>query len=381
MTMDIVMPRLSDTMESGVVGSWLRNEGDFVNKGDPIVEIETEKATTELLAECEGFLSVLTEEGGSVATGGLIGRIVASSADLRKRQSAAESPGSRRPRATPLARKLAAQAGIDLLTIGSGSGPEGRIHRIDIERLLTATTPTPLGRPSADSEDQVVEPSRVQALIAKRMTEAKQQVPHYYLTSVATMTEALALKRVAAALRPRVRLSVTDIALFACARALAEHPSVNASWVDGRIVRRQAVNVGFAVALDGDELVVPVIPGADGLSLPQLAATRRHLVTRARARKLQPSELEGGTFTLSSLGRYRVTEFHAIINPPESGILAVGQIEDRLVVIDGQAVIQPQMTISLSADHRVYSGVAAAAFISTILQFLEHPALGLLDGS
>jgi pyruvate dehydrogenase E2 component (dihydrolipoamide acetyltransferase) len=380
-TTDIVMPRLSDTMESGVVGTWLRNEGDFVNKGDPIVEIETEKATTELLAECEGFLSVLAEEGGSVATGGLIGRIVASSDDVRKRESAAESPGSSRPRATPLARKLAAQAGIDLLTIGSGSGPEGRIHRIDIERLLTASTPTPLRPPYVDSEDRVVEPSRVQALIAKRMTQAKQQVPHYYLTSVATMTEALSLKRVAAALRPPVRLSVSDITLFACARALAEHPSVNASWVDGRIVRRQAVNVGFAVALDGDELVVPVITGADGLSLAQLAATRRDLVTRARARKLKPSELEDGTFTLSSLGSYRVTEFHAIINPPESGILAVGQIEDRLVVVDGQAVIQPQMTISLSADHRVYSGAAAAAFISTILQFLEHPALGLLDGS
>jgi pyruvate dehydrogenase E2 component (dihydrolipoamide acetyltransferase) len=402
MSLDILMPRLSDTMETGIIGRWLRSDGDFVNEGEPIVEIETDKTTTELLADHEGFLCLLAEEGGSIPTGGLLARIVSSPDEDRPQKPGSPPPKAappqpttqrslprpdadtqqvsrRGPRATPVARKLARQAGVELSLIASGSGPEGRIHRIDVERQL-ASRPTTVPPPSSEADrDQVVEPSRVQALIAQRMTQSKQQVPHYYLTTTAEMSEALELKRAATELRSEIRLSVIDIVLFGCARALATHPSVNASWIDNKIVLRAAINIGLAVALDAGELVVPVIRDASNMSLLELASARRDLTERAREGKLHAREIEGATFTISNLGTYGVTEFHAIVNPPESGILAVGRIEDRVVVHAGQALIRPNMTLSLSADHRVYSGATAAEFISSIRSYVEHPALALLS--
>lgn len=388
-------------MESGIVGRWLRNDGDYIREGEPLVEVETEKATTELVAERAGFLTILAADGDSVATGGVLGQIGAEVAETApdrgqsagkaetRRDSHAAPPTAvgdpvagvaapRRTRATPVARKLAALAGIDLAGLGPGSGPEGRIHRVDVEHLLGARAagalPTGSARP-----DQIVEPTRIQSIVARRMTESKQQVPHYYLTTMADMTEAIALKRAAAERDAGVELSITDIVLLACARSLAAHPSVNAAWVDDRIVRRGAVNVGVAVAIGEGELVVPVIRNADGMTLLELAQTRRDLTRRAQERKLGPSDLEGGTFTISNLGLYGVVEFHAIINPPESGILALGQVREDVVVHNGQVSIRPRMVLSLSADHRVYSGVTAAEFADSLRRFVEHPSLALLD--
>ena len=386
-------------MESGIVGRWLRNDGDYVREGEPLVEVETEKATTELVAERAGFLTILAADGDSVATGGVLGQIgaevaeaapdrgqSAGNADTRLDSQApptavgdpvADVAAPRRTRATPAARKLAALAGIDLAGLGPGSGPEGRIHRVDVEHLLgsrDAGLPAGSARP-----DQVVEPTRIQSIVARRMTESKQQVPHYYLTTVADMTEAIALKRAAAERDAGVELSITDIVLLACARSLAAHPSVNAAWVDDRIVRRGAVNVGVAVAIGEGELVVPVIRNADRMTLLELAQTRRDLTRRAQERKLGPSDLEGGTFTISNLGPYGVVEFHAIINPPESGILALGRVREDVVVHNGQASIRPRMVLSLSADHRVYSGVTAAEFADSLRRIVEHPSLALLD--
>lgn len=404
MSLDILMPRLSDTMESGIVGRWLCNDGDHVREGEPLVEIETDKTTTELVADREGFLNILATDGDSVGTGGVIGQILASAdeaASLRPRSAPAATDSSqteseppptvpehdhnpstalRKPRATPMARKLASTAGIDLAAIGRGSGPDGRIHRIDVERHSTtsATPNPPLTTASEPSRDDVLEPTRVQAIVAKRMTESKQQVPHYYVTTVADMTEAIALKEAAAEPGTDLKLSVTDFVLLACARALAAHPSVNASWVDNRIVRRGAVNLGLAVALDAGELVVPVIHSAAGMTMLALAEARRDLTKRAQERKLGASEVTGGTFTISNLGTYGIVEFHAIINPPESGILALGQIQEEVVVHNGQPSIRPRMTLSLSADHRVYSGATAAEFLYSLRRFVEHPALALL---
>src|SRR5581483_1607793 len=183
----------------------------------------------------------------------------------------------------------------------------------------------------------------------------------------------------ATALEPERRPSVTDIVIFACARALRAHPRVNASWNGGEIIRRAAVNIGVAVALDDDELVAPVIPHADRLRLPELASARRSLTERARQGKLVPRDLVDATFTISNLGPYGVTEFHAIVNQPESGILAMGRIEEQVVVRDGLVAVRPRITLSLSADHRVYSGAAAAEFLSSIRDFLEHPGLTLLE--
>jgi pyruvate dehydrogenase E2 component (dihydrolipoamide acetyltransferase) len=399
------MPRLSDTMASGVVGRWLRNHGDYVEGGDPLVEIETDKTTMELVADGAGFLSILTADGDSVETGGVLGRITASPAEpgdsevpspqpgpsqaakvpnssvLEDNTAAALSRQPRTPRATPVARKLAAQAGVDLSVIGPGIGPDGRIQRVDVERVLATRTASPIERSTASepSRDQVLEPTRIQAIVAQRMTESKQQVPHYYVTTVADMTEAIELKRLAAELETELRLSVIDIVLYACARALAAHPAVNASWVDDRVLRRGAVNLGMAIALDEAELVVPVVHDAANLTLLELAKTRRDLTKRAQERKLVPSEVTGGTFTISNLGTFGVVEFYAIINPPESGILALGEIQEEVVVHQGQPAVRPRMTLSLSSDHRVYSGATAAKFLQTLRLHVEHPAVALLD--
>jgi pyruvate dehydrogenase E2 component (dihydrolipoamide acetyltransferase) len=387
LTTDILMPRLSDTMESGIVGRWLRSHGEFVKKDDPIVEIETDKVTTELVAASDGYLAVLVAEGHDVPAGGVVARIVPGPDELDRAgatdgNGAAERSGdpttTDRTRATPVARKLAREANIDLGLVGRGSGPDGRIHRIDIERFLAAQ-PIAAPEPAQARDDSTITPTRVQRLVAERTTRSKHEVPHYYVTTVADASEALELKRRASSLAPERQPSVTDFVAFACARALRAHPRVNASWSDGQIIRRGDVNIGIAVALEDDELVVPVIPGAHRLSLPDLANRRRELTQRAREGKLVPDDLAGATFTISNLGTYGVTEFHAIVNQPESGILAIGRVEEQVVVHNGQMAIRPRLSLSLSADHRVYSGAAAASFLSSIRDYLEHPGLTLLE--
>ena len=400
MSADVVMPRLSDSMETGIIGRWLRADGDSVAPGEALVEIETDKTSMELIAEQEGILCVIAAEGAEIAPGGVVARILepGETSDtepplvVRPEISSAGSPTDtnherqvlrqkteRRPRATPVARKLARQLGIDLAEITRGSGPEGRIQRIDVERAAIGQSVGGVSVREARMTDRRVEPSRTQRLIARRMTESQQQVPHYYLTAEVDASEAVELKRAATGSSRGLRLSIIDVVLYACARALALHPSVNASWVDDGIVLRGSVNLGLAVALEGGELVVPVIRDAGDMTLRELSRKRRELTEQASSHTLQLRDLEDGTFTVSNLGTYGVSEFHAIINPPESGIMAVGAIEDKVVPHAGAVAVRPKMTLSLSADHRVYSGATAAEFMATVRLLIEHPAVNLLE--
>ena len=348
MSVEVVMPRLSDSMESGVVGRWLRADGESVTKGDPLVEVETDKSTVELEAEIGGVLVIRVLEGESVPPGAAIAEIVPAGEE-RSATTAARVP------ATPVARRLATAAGLSLAGLAPGSGPEGRIHRVDVERALGV-------RDESDA-DEVTVPGTVQRITAERLTAAKREIPHYYLTIEVDATAALAQ-----AVKP---IGLTEVITFCAARALRELPEVNASWSEGMIIRRAHVNVGIAVSLDDGSLLVPVIRDADRKTLRQLSDEFRELVARARARELRPEEMSGGTFTITNLGMFGVTHFQAIINPPESGILAVGGITQRPVVRDGALDEVPTLSLSLSADHRVYAGVAAARFLGEVKSRLE----------
>jgi pyruvate dehydrogenase E2 component (dihydrolipoamide acetyltransferase) len=299
--------------------------------------------------------------------------------------------GSGTLRASPVARRLADEAGIDLRVLaGKGSGPEGRIVRIDVERLMNKVAPAPAGlaqpapaaqasRPAPPQDAEVVEPSTMLKVIARRMAEAKAPVPHFYLESEADMGRLLGFrKELNAALEGEgVKVSVTDLIVRACALALKANPQAHRSWVDGKLHYHRQANIGVAVALD-DGLIVPVIHGADGLGPREIARTSGDLVERARAGRLKADEISGGTFTVSNLGMFRITRFAAIINPPEPAILAVGATQERPVVRDGEIVARPMMNLVLSCDHRATSGADGARLLDAIRQHLEEPLRLLL---
>jgi len=391
---EVVMPRLSDTMSEGIVGRWHKGEGDAVTKGEPIAEIETDKVTVELEAPADGtLLRMFVTEGGAIAPGGVVAVIGPEGAAVAEFETeltpampepklapppqlvdaAPVSPtaGQARIRATPLARRLAAQAGLDLSSIGHGSGSEGRILRQDVERKRDST----LG--SVPTEESVILPTRLHMTIARRMTAAKQDVPHYYLDATADVTRLLELRSDARDQESPLDVPVTAYVMRAVALALREFPRVNSSWVDETIVLRRSVNVGLAVAVADDGLVVPVIKDADLKGVAELAAASAELVVKARDGNLTAEDMSGGSFTISNLGMFGVDVFHAIINPPESGILAVGGIRGVATFQEDSIVRREVMQLSLSADHRVYSGVTAAAFLTAIRSRLEQP-LGLL---
>jgi pyruvate dehydrogenase E2 component (dihydrolipoamide acetyltransferase) len=403
---EILMPRLSDTMIEGTVVRWLKQPGDRVNKGEALVEVETEKVTMEIEAEAEGVLEKVLIEEGVVPVGAVLG-VVGSSvgADNGARTAvepsavvavAAEGVGGTprvavpglpvvQPlaytRATPIARALARQAGIDLKALGEGTGPGGRILKADVEEWLSRESSRATVRDEGRGlRRDAREPTRMQRTIARRMTEAKQQIPHYYVDTEIDMDALLGLRAQLAALEPSPpRTSINDFVVRACALALREVPAVAASWVDDRLVRSPLVDVGVAITVDDDEgLLVGVIRDADRKSIVEIAAESRLLTERARAGKITPAELEGGTFTVSNLGMFGVHHFHAIINPPESGILAVGAVVERPVVRDGAIVTRNVMTVSLSADHRVYTGATAARFLQAVRGLLEQPLRLLL---
>jgi pyruvate dehydrogenase E2 component (dihydrolipoyllysine-residue acetyltransferase) len=374
------MPRLSDTMEEGLVGRWLKEPGDSVRRGDEIVEIETDKVTTVLQAESDGvLLEALYAQGETAATGSVLA-VVASGADA---EGPVVSPGERPPEAervpaTPLARKVAAEAGVDLRAIVKGSGPDGRILRHDVERAAPRRGVGSAPVRPADA-DVVRKPSRAQQVIARRMADAKREIPHYYLTAEVDMTHAQQLRAAAALLAKPMKLTVTDLVVRAAALALRDVPEVNASWANDAIVQRGAVNIGVAVALDSGELLVPVVRHADRKPLNELSREIRAFAERARDGRLELDDLQGGTFTVSSLGMFGIEEFHAIVNPPESGILAVGAITKQLVLVDGVVAEREVMRISLSADHRVYAGATAALFVRAVRSRLEQPMAQWLE--
>ncbi len=413
---ELVMPRLSDTMERGTIARWIKHEGDAFTNGDVLVEIETDKALMELSAYDDGvILKILVPDGGEAELGapiaitGAAGETVPSEmlqAAPVPIETAAPEVTSEQPvaapdaapvtaktevRASPIARKLASENGIDLRVLaGKGSGPDGRIVKVDVERLLGKLapdgTPAPVAAaagptvaapkhvPSAMAgEVRIEQPSAMLKAIAQRMGESNGPVPHFYVESQIDMEKALQLrKELNDALE--VKVSVTDMIVRASALALLDHPEVHRSWVAEGLAYHAHANIGIAVALD-EGLIVPVIRHADQKTLVEIATESQDLATRARAGRLLQAEIEGGTFTVSNLGMMGVTRFLAIINPPEPAILAVGATVETPVVRDGAVVVRPIMTVTLSCDHRATSGAGGAALLQSFKRRLEQPVL------
>ncbi len=394
---DITMPRLSDTMEDGVIVTWLKNVGDRVERGDILAEIETDKATMELEAYDEGILErVLAGAGERVTVGVLIAVIgdgsgVATDSagpvapDAASPDSSLPAPsvpghntagGSRRPKASPLARKVAADIGVDLNSV-TGSGPGGRILRKDVESACkTSRTDrtSAIQRPVEGDIDEVAL-TTLQRVAAKRLTESKQNAPHFYLTAAADVTELLAFREalndtLVSDERPKV--SVNDFLLRAVAVALRDNPGVNVSFGVDALRHHRRVHIGVAVAVDAG-LLVPVVRDADRKTVSQIAAETKEMAARGRIGRLRADEISGGTFTVTNLGMYGIEQFAAVINPPEAAILAIGAVTEELRLLDGDVVARQILRITLSADHRAIDGSTGAVFLRDLTSLLENP--------
>lgn len=401
------MEALSPTMEEGQVVRWLKSEGDEVSSGEILAEIETDKATMELVARGDGLLrTILVGAGGTAAVGTVIGVIAGAEEDIADLipadgDGSTEPPdtppppdGGRPPvpatvvdepppvpgeriKASPLARRLAEEKGLRLEAI-AGSGPGGRIVKRDVveaaERRITAV-PEPL-LPDAGFED--VPLTQMRKTIAKRLVESIGPVPHFFLTVDVDMSRTIdARHRVNARLEKEgVRISINDIVLKAVAVALRRHPECNAHWGGDHVRRFNRVHLGVAVAID-DGLITPVVTDADRKGLSQIAREIRELASRAREKRLKPNEYTGATFSVSNLGMFGIHEFTGVINPPEAGILAVGAVADRPVAVDGAVRVRPQMKMTMSCDHRVIDGAQGARFLATLRGILEEPLLAL----
>ena len=411
---DILMPRLSDTMEEGVISRWNVKVGDEVTKGDILGEIETDKATMDFEAYDSGVVSsLLVEEGATVAIGERVAVLGEDADDGGDSDEGGDSDGSDEPeegeesvdtsepaageeadaaeesdgaavRISPLARKMADKHDIDTGEI-EGTGPRGRIIRVDVEKAISDG-----GEPGDDgqadkaaqkesavqkesSEDTTVSLNANQRVTAKRLSD-NAGVPTFRLTS---KVEADALMAFRAEINERLaatgdKISLTDLLTRACAVMLRAHPEVNASWNGDSIIRRGAVNIGIAVALDSG-LIVPVITDADHKSVGQIGRESRDLADRAKSGKLHPDEFSGGTFSISNLGMYGIDDFTAIINPPEAAILAVGAAVDEPVVRDGELTTRTVITMTMTVDHRVLNGAEAAVFLGDLKSLLEEP--------
>jgi pyruvate dehydrogenase E2 component (dihydrolipoyllysine-residue acetyltransferase) len=413
---ELTMPRLSDTMEEGRIGRWLKREGDSFREGDVIAEIETDKATMEFQAYDDGtVLRIIVDDGETAALGapiaivGEAGEEVAEPAEQPAEEQPEPEPEKSVPdtnlspptpapqgngkaevlRVSPIARRMAETAGLDLRSLaGKGSGPDGRIVKADVERALgtaeqapekPAPAETPATGPAASAPgegDEVRELSPMLKAVARRMTESKTTVPHFYVSSEIDMTRALQLRKELneALADSGEKVSVNDLIVRASAQALVQHPQAHRSYVDGTHVYHAHAHVGIAVALD-DGLIVPVLRDADTKSLRQIAVEARDLAERARAGKLRQTEIEGGTFTVSNMGMLGVSAFAAIINPPESTILAVSATIQRPVVRDGAVAVGDIMSVTLSCDHRACSGADGARLLQTVKRHLEAPTL------
>jgi pyruvate dehydrogenase E2 component (dihydrolipoamide acetyltransferase) len=421
---EIQMPKLSDTMTEGTLIAWKKKKGDQVSAGEVLAEIETDKATMEFQAYDAGtVLRIIVDDGETAPLGapiaivGEAGETVEEPAPPAEQATPAEtpvpdanvsappaSPGNGKTevlRVSPIARRMADAAGFDLRTLaGRGSGPDGRIVKADVERALSGTgepaTPVPGTAVSPVQEqqppretavpgtavsgpsegDEVRELTPMLKAVAKRMGDSKATVPHFYVTSEIDMTRALALRKELneALADSGEKVSVNDLIVRACAQALVAHPQAHRSYVDGRHVYHAHAHVGIAVALD-DGLIVPVLRDADAKSLRAIAAEARDLAERARAGKLRQSEIEGATFTVSNMGMLGVSAFAAIINPPESAILAVSATIQRPVIRDGAVTVGDVMSVTLSCDHRACSGADGARLLQTVKRHLEAPTL------
>ena len=437
----VVMPKLSEAMETGKIIKWLKKEGDRIQGGDILAEIETDKADVEMEAFGAGVLrKVLVPAGEKAPVGTLIGVIAepgddiaavlasapapaaagvgaAGSAsarnDARSAPPAAPTPSAApapappprpavvstpapaapavnapavgipaptaptvvatgRVKASPLAKKIAAQAGVDLRLI-RGTGPGGRIIRRDVDAAAVTVTAVPAAAPTVPAVEYEDRPlSQIRATIAKRLPLSKAPVPHFYVTSEVAMDRAWELREELNALEGQPKVSVNDLVVRACALALLRHPGVNASFQGESIRVWHRAHIGIAVALD-DGLITPVLRDCQAKSLAQIAVEARDLVERARVRKLRVTELSGATFSISNLGMYDVVEFSAIINPPEGAILAVGSVRRVPVVDDGGLGVGRRMALTLSCDHRAMDGAMGARFLQDVKRLLEEP--------
>ena len=443
----IVMPKLGFDMREGVLNSWLKQVGDTVNKGEVVAEIESDKATLELEAQVAGTLLHLLHGPGDVVpiganlaivgqpdedvsalTGGNGAGVAAESypptptpppapekaatpgatseqevlaaaenappapeavdqaGEAAGSPAEAASPDESYPggvKATPVARRLAEEKQIDLLRV-TGSGPDGRITKADVEAFAAAPpvapqpaavkpAPAPAAAPVAGPDSEEVALTRLRAAIGRRMVESKTTVPHFYVTTEIDMAPALALrKQVNATLPDEAKVSVNDLIVKAAALAVRDFPNLNAAFAGDKIIRHKRINVGSAVAIEGG-LTTIVQKDTDTSTLSKVATDNREMIARAREGKVRPDDVEGGTFTVSNLGVYEVDHFIAIINPPEAAILAVGSAREVPVVKDGQLAVGTRMKATISADHRVTDGAEAAQFMQRLKELLENP--------
>ncbi|MFL5877496.1 MAG: dihydrolipoamide acetyltransferase family protein [Solirubrobacteraceae bacterium] len=403
---EIVMPRLSDSMEEGTIIKWLKGDGEAVARGDELVEIETDKATMTYEADADGVLQIVAGEGDTLPVGEVIARLngkgegsaVSRQASEPEPEPEPEPPpapeapptappaqrdgdqqrdGGERIKASPIARRMAKEKGLDLASL-QGTGPGGRIVKADIEgaKPEVAAAPEPAAvpepQPTGKGDTELVDLTRTQALIARRMAESKATVPDFTLQMDIDMDAAVAMRAQLKAVADVVP-SFNDMVVKACALALREFPRANGSYKDGRFELHARINIGVAVAAQ-DALIVPTIFDADRKSLGEIARAARELAEKVREGTVTPPELSGGTFTVSNLGMYGITNFTAVINPPQAAILAVGAIEQRPVVRDGALVAGHRMAVTLACDHRILYGADAAQFLARVRDLLENPA-------
>ncbi len=408
MAVEVKLPRLGQGMEAGTIVRWLKAEGDQVKKGEPLYELDTDKVTQEVEAEADGVLLRINVAEGEVDVGTTVGVIGAEGEEIsvslpperhpalseptanesaapatekgpeRDQAAVSESNGGR-VKASPLARRIARERGIELSAL-TGTGPDGRIIAEDVENASAGDSVTPAAvasAPAPQADVEVVKLTSIRTTIARRLTEAW-EAPVFQLTVVVDASELVATReQMVEHLREgETKPTVSDLLTRLVAGALMRHRAVNAQFVDGAIHRYPAANLGIAVATPNG-LVVPVIRDADRKSVQQIAAMRSDLVTRARDGKLQLQDLADGTFTISNLGMYGVDQFVAVLNPPQVAILAVGSIEERALVVDGDLIVAPALTLTLTCDHRAIDGSEGAEFLRTLKAFVESPALAL----
>ena len=412
----ITMPRLSDTMTTGTVATWLKKVGDKVNEGDILAEIETDKATMEFESFNEGtLLYVGIQEGETAPVDSVLAIIGPAGTDVSgiadnysnasesqddkseaKEEKATESKKEEtttqatstssnggRIFASPLAKKIAEEKGIDLSQV-NGSGENGRIVKSDVENFTpSAKSAEPVAQATATSSDvkpfvpagevyqEEIKNSQMRKVIAKRLAESKFTAPHYYLTIELDMDNAIASRNMINGL-PDTKVSFNDMVIKASAMALKKHPQVNSQWKDDAMIINHHVNIGVAVAVE-DGLVVPVLKFTDQMSLTQIGANVRDMAGRSKAKKIQPNEMEGSTFTISNLGMFGIQSFTSIINQPNSAILSVGAIVEKPVIKNGQIVVGNTMTVTLACDHRTVDGATGAQFLQTFKAFMENP--------
>lgn len=407
MATEVVMPKLGLTMERGTIGAWLKSEGDMVQRGEPLLEVVTDKVTMEVEAQVSGVLRrVFIEAGQEVDVATTIAVIAAADEDIdafaapvpaptaasaSRSASTPVSPaaeigaavetagpvpvqaGERPHRASPKARRVAAEHGIDLTTL-AGSGPSGRIVSADVEARMGAAVAPQLATAAAPVVGtQVLDLSRPQQVAAERLTASYQQAPHIYLETAVSAVWLQKLREGYAAEGRKV--SYNDMILKAVGSALRDHPRLNSHFVDGRVHQYGSIDLGIA-ADTPQGLMVPVLRNLASLSIDDIARESRRLVDGARTLQLGPDDLSGGSFTVSNLGMFGISRFTAIINPPQVAILAIGAIERTVVPVgtDGMAV-RPQLRLTLSADHRAIDGAMAARFLQRLRDILEHPGL------